>query len=74
MHQNNELPEGWVWTNYGTILSKMANGTTLKQNKEGKGFPVTRIETISNGVINTNKLGYIESIDEIDLEKYLLAD
>ena len=74
MQKQSELPEGWALTNYGDVLSKIANGTTIKQNKECKGIPVTRIETISNGIIDLDRVGYIENIDEKNLEKYLLTD
>ncbi|MGY4707510.1 restriction endonuclease subunit S [Candidatus Bipolaricaulota sp. J31] len=43
-----DLPPGWKWVKLGEVILLMKNGTTAKQNKEGKGIPVTRIETISN--------------------------
>jgi type I restriction enzyme S subunit len=39
----------------GEVILFVRNGTTLKQNKEGKGLPVTRIETISDEKIDPKK-------------------
>jgi len=46
--------------NVGDLLILIRNGTTADQNQNGRGYPVTRIETISNGVIDTTKVRYIE--------------
>jgi len=68
-----ELPKGWVWTNLEMIVSSISNGITEKQNKKGLGIPVTRIETISNGTINMDRVGYLQNIDNILVEKYRLS-
>jgi len=50
------------------ISEFIRNGVTIKQNISSKeGIPITRIETISKGVIDFNKLGYA---DIFELEKY----
>jgi type I restriction enzyme S subunit len=49
----------------------MSNGTTADQNPDRKGLPVTRIETISTGAINIEKVGWIDATAE-DLQKYIL--
>ena len=70
---NGELPEGWVWTSLEMIVSSISNGITEKQNKERLGIPVTRIETISNGTINMDRVGYLQNLDNILVEKYKLS-
>jgi len=67
-----ELPKGWVWTNIEAVSEKISNGITRRQNKDGKGIPVTRIETISDGRINLKKVGYLDNLDSEIIEKYKL--
>lgn len=51
----------------GNLLTLFRNGTTIAQNQEGRGYPVTRIETISEGIINPERVRYVEiNDDEID--------
>ena len=45
----------------------LRNGASIKQTKGAGGYPITRIETLSNDVFNTDHLGYA---DITDLEKY----
>src|SRR5947199_68651 len=65
------LPGDWRWVRLGEVCTRISNGTSTPQNTEGKGLSVTRIETISNGKINTQKVGWIDSEVE-DLERYIL--
>ena len=51
------VPKEWKWTKLENIISSISNGVTEKQNKEKLGLPVTRIETISDGTINMNRVG-----------------
>lgn len=37
----------------------MRNGTTAEQNQDGVGYPVTRIETISQGVVDSNRVRFV---------------
>jgi len=46
------------------------NGLSFEQNQEGRGVRVTRIETISEGTINTEKVGFVET--DSDISEYLL--
>ena len=46
------------------ILDLIRNGYSGSQVSKITDYPVTRIETISKGFINTNKLGYVNNIDE----------
>ena len=63
------VPEGWTKENIGSIFEKISNGTTANQIETENGESVTRIETISDGYINFEKVG---KIDIIDAEKRYL--
>ena len=57
---------------YPTVLFEnvcvfLRNGASIKQTKGAGGYPITRIETLSNDVFNIDRLGYA---DITDLEKY----
>ena len=64
------LPKEWRVVRLGEVLQLMRNGLTYRQERNHKGVPVTRIETISDGNINPNKVGYISSIDKGQIENY----
>lgn len=68
------LPKGWVWTNFDETSIKMCNGISKRQNKDKIGIPVTRIETISNGEIDFDKVGYLENLSEDIIEYFRLCD
>lgn len=55
----------WKEVKLSECLSRMANGITYDTEKR-TGIPVTRIETISDGVINFNKIGFADSVDNIE--------
>lgn len=54
-----EVPENWVWTRLSTLLSEIKNGTTIKQDKSGNGFFITRIESLQRQTIDFSRLGTI---------------
>jgi len=60
---------GWPMKPIGDLLSLIRNGTTTEQNTEGRGYPVTRIETISNGIIDASRVRYVE-LTSRELEKW----
>ena len=66
------VPEGWEVVRLGDYLDVLRNGITKKQNKDGKGIPVSRIETISTSEINPQKVGYIVGLSDGEIEKYKL--
>lgn len=68
------VPEEWEVVRLGDYLELLRNGITKKQNKEGRGLPVSRIETISSGKINPQKVGYIEGLTEQEIKKYKLHE
>ena len=50
------------------------NGLNIKNNKSKKGIPITRIETISKGIIDINKTGYANIFDDKYIDYYLRQD
>ena len=43
---------------FGDLFLSIRNGMNVKQDKDGQGLPISRIETISTGVVNPAKVGY----------------
>jgi len=68
------IPKEWKVVRLGDVLDLLRNGLVTKQNKDKKGIPVTRIETISEEKIDIKKIGYIEKISEEEIFKYKLQD
>lgn len=50
------------------------NGANIKQNKSQIGYPITRIETISNGIVDRSKMGYAGIMDISEYKDYVLED
>ncbi len=61
--------EGWVVKKLGEVSVKVSNGYVYKPNKS-IGVAITRIETISKGIIDFNRVGYAKK--ESNLEQYKL--
>lgn len=57
------IPEGWNKCLLKDVISNLRNGCSSQQITQKTIFPVTRIETISDGFINYNKIGYVKDID-----------
>ena len=53
------MPARWKTVSLHDILTDVGNGLTKEQNKEGEGYPVTRIETISQDSIDEESLGFV---------------
>jgi type I restriction enzyme S subunit len=53
----------WDRRSMGELVTLIRNGTTADQNTHGAGFPVTRIETISAGCINPERVRYVDLSD-----------
>lgn len=66
------LPMGWNPSIFEKVFRSIKNGYTGKQNKEGIGLPVSRIETIADSTINMSRVGYSTEADEDILVKYQL--
>ena len=56
------------------VVSLLRNGVTIKQNKDRKGYPITRIETIANRTVDRSRMGYAGITDLSKYEDYILQD
>jgi len=56
------------------ILKFIRNGASIKQTKNAGGFPITRIETISDLTINRERLGYAGITDISKYSEYVLRN
>lgn len=61
----------WKLKELSELLTEISNGVSLTQNSSGVGVKVTRIETIANGTIDLNRVGYVDAPAK-DLEGYRL--
>ena len=50
------------------------NGTKIKQGLDDSGYPITRIETISNRTVDRGKMGYAGITDITKYSDYVLQD
>lgn len=59
----------------GEISIFIRNGITIKQNnQEKKGYPITRIETISNSTIDKNRMGYAGIFEKEKYQNWFLEN
>jgi type I restriction enzyme S subunit len=58
------IVEGWKTESLGDQLKLIRNGYSGQQVSRITDFPVTRIETISDGTIDLNKVGYVDFIPD----------
>lgn len=65
-------PESWQMAILGDHLELIRNGLTKTQSKEGRGYLVTRIETIAGDKINPEKVGYVDSVTPSEVERFRL--
>jgi type I restriction enzyme S subunit len=73
MNENIKLPEGWKRVKLGEVAERITNGFVYGFSDIKKdGIPITRIETISEGYIDKNKLGYISEELYPYIKKYHL--
>jgi len=56
------------------ITEHVRNGKSIKNSSDGVGLPITRIETISDGNFNQEKLGYGGVKDQDKIRDYWLRD
>ncbi|PRM90802.1 hypothetical protein CJ671_00240 [Aliarcobacter cryaerophilus] len=64
------LPDGWEWKTFDNVLILIQNGISDTQNDEGIGFPISRIETIQNETLDSNRIKYVDISDKSIIEKY----
>lgn len=58
----------------GDCLTMIKNGATISQKSGASGLPITRIETLSNGEFNRDRMGYADIFDSKKYESYILDD
>lgn len=63
------MKHNWEYKPIEDCFAYIKNGATIKQEKGAVGLPITRIETLSNGVFNRSKMGYANILE---LGKYAL--
>lgn len=56
------------------VFDLIRNGVSIKQHPEKSGFPITRIETISNRVVDRTRMGYAGITDISKYKDYILQD
>lgn len=66
------IPYDWKLLRLKNVAEKFCNGSSETQLSSGESeYPVTRIETISKGIIDYTKVGYVEYLSaKYKLEKY----
>jgi type I restriction enzyme S subunit len=69
-----KIPKEWGLAKLEKIAKLLKNGLNAKQNKDGIGYPITRIETISEEKIDVSKVGYVSGLTEVEVEKYRLIE
>lgn len=67
------MKEGWQTSTLGDVLEVMRNGINCKQDKNGKGDKISRIESISYARFDIEKVGYA-MLSERDKSRYLLQN
>jgi type I restriction enzyme, S subunit len=60
----NTIPKGWKKYLLADVLLFLRNGTSSSQVSYKTIYPVTRIETISTGSVDHEKVGYVENLDK----------
>ena len=56
------------------VFSLIRNGANIKQGLDESGYPITRIETISNRTVDRNKMGYAGVTDISKYADYVLQN
>ena len=68
------MREGWTYKKLGECFPYIKNGANIKQIKGAKGYPITRIETLSGGVFNRDRMGYADIFDINKYQDYILRN
>lgn len=69
----NELPIGWIETDFESIILRVSNGANLEQKDVyfKDSYPISRIETIAQETIDLERVKYVEVNEDI-IDKYCL--
>ncbi len=65
-----------IWKQISDVVEFIRNGASIKQESGKGGYPITRIETIWNKTIDTDKFGYADIFDDTleSYAKYIMKD
>lgn len=66
-----ENQKQWTTKHLGELLESITNGANADQTDSGSGWPITRIETIWNGAIDSTRVKYVEPNQDLK-ERYQL--
>ena len=66
------MKQGWEIKKLGDCFDYIKNGANIKQERGAGGIPITRIETLSGGVFNRDRLGYANIQDINKYESHIL--
>lgn len=67
------MKEGWKYKRLEECFDYIKNGANIKQERGASGIPITRIETLSGGVFNRDRLGYA-NLQELGKYKSYVLD
>ncbi|MCU0796507.1 MAG: restriction endonuclease subunit S [Akkermansiaceae bacterium] len=70
--QVNGVNDEWENFELGDLVTEMKNGLVAKQTKEAVGIPMSRIETIADGTINPERIGYSTEVTLKQAEPFRL--
>lgn len=62
----------WKLRELGDCLSLLRNGISKEQNRDGRGLPVTRIETIATGKVDQQRVGFVAGLSDSEIARYRL--
>ncbi len=68
------MKHGWEIKKLGECFESIRNGANIKQERGATGIPITRIETLSGGVFNRDRLGYANIYTTDKFSSYVLED
>ena len=69
----NTLPSGWLWKQFGELVTHSQNGISKRRSAIGNPTPVLRLADIREGMINESAPRDIKLSDE-EVNKYVLRD
>ena len=65
------ISKNWRKDKLKNILDILRNGANIKQLDNANGIPISRIETIANGYVDFNKVGYANVYDDKYKDYYI---
>lgn len=66
------MKRNWEYLSIGECFPSIKNGANIKQIAGAIGYPITRIETLSGGIFNRDRMGYANIVDLTKYQDYIL--